>query len=83
MLVQRFFECFGALPRIILQADVKTAFLHGDLAQPIYLELPIAHVQKQGKNKVWMTDTAVYSLLEGANAWFNKLKSTLLTPKFT
>ena len=53
----------------IRQLDVSTAFLYGRLKEPIHLELPSGHPQRNGNKVVWRTSTAVYGSCESPQRW--------------
>ena len=60
------------------QLDIKTAFLYGRLRTGKFFELPHGHPQRKGKQLVWFSETALYGLLEGANAWYFTIADTML-----
>jgi len=66
----------------IEQLDIKTAFLYGRLPCGKYFELADGHSSKKGRNFVWFSETALYGLLEGANAWYFTLVDTILSMGF-
>ncbi|XP_058759023.1 uncharacterized mitochondrial protein AtMg00810-like [Vicia villosa] len=61
--------------------DVKNAFLHGDLAEDIFMKRPpglFSSPQGVGKLK-----RSLYGLRQAPRAWFEKFRSTLLGFSFT
>lgn len=44
------------------QMDVKTALLHGDLAEVIYMQQPLGFITKGTENKVCLLKKSLYSL---------------------
>lgn len=44
----------------IYQLDVKSAFLHGELNQEIFVEQPCGYVQKENEQKVYKLKKALY-----------------------
>lgn len=62
------------------QMDVKTAFLHGELDETVYMEPP------QGANPpsgmVWKLKRSLYGLKQAPRAWNKKLHVTLLELDF-
>ena len=59
----------------LLQIDVKTAFLHGELDEEIYMEQPQGFVE--GKGQVWKLRKALYGLKQAARAFYMQLKTIL------
>ncbi|PNX87561.1 copia-type polyprotein, partial [Trifolium pratense] len=56
----------------VFQLDVKSAFLHGDLAEDIYVEQPLGY-QKGNKNNVYKLKKALYGLKQAPRAWNGKI----------
>ncbi|QRV89310.1 Retrovirus-related Pol polyprotein from transposon TNT 1-94 [Ceratobasidium sp. AG-Ba] len=65
----------AALELELLQIDVKTAFLHGELDEEIYMEQPEGFVE--GRGQVWELRKAIYGLKQAARAFYLRLKSIL------
>jgi hypothetical protein len=65
----------------IFQLDVKSAFLHGDLTEDIYVEQPLGY-QKGDKNKVYKLRKALYGLKQAPRAWYSKIESYFTLEKF-
>jgi transposase InsO family protein len=57
--------------------DVKTAFLHGELQEEIFMEPPEGYT-KRG-NMVYKLKKAIYGLKQAAKAWNEKIESILTT----
>ena len=60
----------------IRQIDVKTAYLHGDLDEEIYMEAPDGLDIPEGM--VLRLRKAIYGLKQAGRQWYLKLKSVLL-----
>ena len=68
---------------IIRQADVKCAYLHGKMDQPVYLELPQGHSSHNDKNTtVWKTNRSIYGLSVAGKTWYEELSRTLKQMKY-
>jgi hypothetical protein len=66
-------------PNVIHQLDVSTAFLHAELDEEVYVQLP-----KQFSNgKVWRLKKALYGLKQAANAWYKTLHKAMLELGYT
>ena len=64
----------------IRQIDVKTAYLHGDLDEEIYMEPPEGLDIPDGM--VLRLDKAIYGLRQAGRQWYLKLKSVLVEMGF-
>ena len=55
----------------ISHLDVKTAFLHGDLEEEIYVKQPEGLTVHDQKHKVWKLNKALYGLKQASRAWYS------------
>lgn len=62
------------------QLDVKSAFLHGDLEDEIYMNLPEGH--KENKNKVCKLIKSLYGLKEAPKCWNKKFNEFMRQQNF-
>nr|GFB33125.1 zinc finger, CCHC-type [Tanacetum cinerariifolium] len=62
--------------------DVKSAFLHGDLKEEIYVTQPEGFVQQGNTRKVYKLIKALYGLRQAPRAWNVKLDQTLKSLDF-
>ncbi|CAA7041401.1 unnamed protein product [Microthlaspi erraticum] len=57
--------------------DVKTAFLHGELKETVYVSQPDGFVVKGSEEKVYKLNRALYGLKQAPTAWNDKLNLIL------
>ena len=62
--------------------DVKTAFLHGELNEIVYVTQPEGFEVKGSEGKVYKLHKALYGLRQAPRAWNNKLNQILQGLKF-
>eukprot|EP00253_Pinus_taeda_P026389 PITA_26389 len=63
------------------QMDVKSAFMHGDLHEEIYMEQPIGFIQTDS-SLVCRLKKSLYGLKQAPRAWYAKMDSFLLESGF-
>lgn len=63
--------------------DVKTAFLHGELKEVVYVTQPEGFEIKGSENKVYKLNKALYGLKQAPRAWNEKLNKILRELSFT
>ena len=64
----------------LLQYDVKNAFLHGDLDEEIYMNIPPRFTGNTG-NKVRKLKKALYGLKQSPRAWFERFAKVMILMK--
>eukprot|EP00253_Pinus_taeda_P028582 PITA_28582 len=64
------------------QLDVKTAFLHGDLDEEIYMEQPEGFVQHRNKKFVCKLKKSLYGLKQSPRQWYKKFDSFMLSQNY-
>jgi hypothetical protein len=57
----------------VYQLDVKSAFLHGELLETVFVEQPLGYVKKGAEDKVYKLNKALYGLKQAPRAWYNKI----------
>ncbi|KAD3641836.1 hypothetical protein E3N88_31060 [Mikania micrantha] len=59
---------------LVKQLDVKSAFLHGELKEVVYVEQPKGFIDKGSEAKVYRLKKALYGLKQAPRAWFHKIE---------
>nr|GEY58168.1 retrovirus-related Pol polyprotein from transposon TNT 1-94 [Tanacetum cinerariifolium] len=67
---------------IVLQMDVKTAFLHGTLKEVVYVCQPEGFIDDDHPSHVYKLKKALYGLKQAPRAWYDKLSMFLLQNQF-
>ena len=64
------------------QLDVKTAFLHGDLEETIYMHQPEGFVRPGDEDKVCLLKKSIYGLKQASRQWHKKFDDHVLKSGF-
>lgn len=67
----------------IVQFDIKTTFLNGDIAEQLYMEQPEGFIDKDHPDYVCLLRKALYGLKQASRNWNNKFHQFLLQFGFT
>lgn len=60
---------------VVHQLDVKSAFLHGELNEDVYVEQPRGFEAADESHKVYKLRKALYGLRQAPRAWYSRIES--------
>jgi hypothetical protein len=66
----------------IFQLDVKSAFLHGELSEKVYVEQPRGYEKKGSEHLVYKLHKALYGLKQAPRAWFSRIEAHFIGEGF-
>jgi hypothetical protein len=66
----------------VFQLDVKSAFLHGELTETVYVEQPLGYVIKGKEEQVYKLHKALYGLKQAPRAWYSKIEKYFIKEGF-
>ena len=58
----------------VFQLDVKSAFLHGELKEVVYIEQPEGYIRKGEEQKVYQLKKTLYGMKQAPRAWYSRLE---------
>jgi Reverse transcriptase (RNA-dependent DNA polymerase) len=61
------------------QLDVKNAFLHEDLMEEVYMEIPSGFGTTQTVGKVCRLKKSLYELKQSPRAWFDRFRKVMIS----
>lgn len=60
-----------------VKLDVKSAFLHGEIQEEIYVHQPAGFIKKGREGQVYKLRKALYGLKQALRAWYSKIEASL------
>lgn len=66
----------------LFQLDVKSAFLHGELNEDVYIAQPPGYVINGKEKKVYKLKKALYGLKQAPRAWFSRIEGYFIKEGF-
>jgi hypothetical protein len=66
----------------IYQLDVKSAFLHGELNEEVFVEQPCGYVKKGCEQMVYKLKKALNGLKQAPRAWYSRIESYFVKEGF-
>lgn len=66
----------------VYQLDVKSAFLHGELKEDVYVEQPKGFESQIDSEKVYKLKKALYGLRQAPRAWYSRIESYFIKEGF-
>ena len=61
----------------LYQLDIENVFLHGDLAEEVYMEQPPGFVAQRESGLVCRLHRSLYDLKQSPQAWFSRFSSVV------
>ncbi|KAJ7950679.1 Retrovirus-related Pol polyprotein from transposon TNT 1-94 [Quillaja saponaria] len=72
-------SCAANLGWDLQQLDIKNAFLHGDLAEEVYMEIPLGFSCQKTEGKVCKLKKSLYGLKQSPRAWFDRFQKAMIS----
>lgn len=66
----------------VFQLDVKSAFLHGELEEDVYVKQPEGYIKKGEEEKVYKLKKALYGLKQAPRAWYSRIEAYFMREQF-
>ena len=58
----------------VFQLDAKSAFLHKELSETVYVDQPLGYQKKGEEDKVYKLKKELYGLMQAPRAWYSKIE---------
>ncbi|GMP42374.1 hypothetical protein CsSME_00012145 [Camellia sinensis var. sinensis] len=71
-------SCAANLGWPLQQLDLKNAFLHGDLEEEVYMDVPPGFSSQSTVGKVCRLKKALYGLKQSPRTWFGRFLKAML-----
>jgi hypothetical protein len=75
--IRTLISCAANFDWPLYQLDVKNAFLHGDLQEEVYMEIPPSFETDQTSGKVLKLKKSLYGLKQSPRAWFDRFRRAM------
>jgi hypothetical protein len=72
--IRTLISCAANFDWPLYQLDVKNAFLHGDLREEVYMEIPPGFETDQTSEKVLKLKKSLYGLKQSPRSWFDRFR---------
>lgn len=66
----------------VFQLDVKSAFLHGELKEEVFVQQPEGFIRKGEEDKVYRLKKALYGLKQASRAWYSRIEAYFVREDF-
>lgn len=66
----------------VFQLDVKSAFLHGELKEEVFVQQTEGFIKKGEEEKVYKLKKALYGLKQAPRAWYSRIEAYFMQEKF-
>ncbi|KAJ9554165.1 hypothetical protein OSB04_018210 [Centaurea solstitialis] len=66
----------------VLQLDVKSAFLQGNLEEKVYVQQPLGFEKRGEEEKVYLLHKALYGLKQAPRAWYSRIEAYFVREGF-
>ncbi|XP_057478145.1 retrovirus-related Pol polyprotein from transposon TNT 1-94 isoform X6 [Actinidia eriantha] len=76
--VRALLSCAATLKWHLHQFDVKNTFLHGELEEEVYMDIPPGFSSSKTEGKVCRLKKALYGLKQSPRAWFGRFSKAML-----
>ena len=76
--VRTLISCAANFGWDLFQLDVKNAFLHGELQEEVYMDVPPGFATAQTVGKVCQLRRSLYGLKQSPHAWFDRFRRAII-----